>query len=83
MPIDLRSLKKFELSPAARPLGGNEPVTVIVKLKDGARLPAFVNARSEISAQIFTAELTPEQIRLLESDPNIESLSLSKRLGSY
>jgi hypothetical protein len=83
MAIDLKSLKKLESLPAsaqAGQRGDNERMLVLVKLRKGATQPSYVSARSEISAQMFSTEISAGDLARLEADPSVESVSLSRKL---
>jgi hypothetical protein len=83
MPIDLKSLKKLESLPASAQVqdrNEHERLVVLIKLRLGASRPSFVAARSDISAQIFSAEIAASDLQRLEADPAVESVSLSRAL---
>ena len=83
MTINLASLQKLETLPASEaavPRANDEPVVVLVKLRKGAFRPDYVRARGEISSQIFSAEMPASDLRRLEVDPAVESVSLARQL---
>jgi hypothetical protein len=85
MAIDLKSLKKLESLPAsaqAEVRGDDERMVVLVKLRKGATRPSYISPRSEISAQMFSAEIRAGDLAQLEADPAIESVSLARQLPS-
>jgi hypothetical protein len=83
MPVDLKSFKKLETpSPEAQAgtRGDGQRLLVLVKLRDGASQPTYIVPRAKISAQIFSVELPASDLQRLESDPAVESVSISRRL---
>jgi hypothetical protein len=83
MPIDFKSLQKLETpqpSVLGKPLDAGARVVVLVKLRDGAKRPAFVTPRTLIAPQIFSAEISAGELHQLQSDPGVESMSLSQAL---
>jgi hypothetical protein len=80
--VDLKSLKKLEPMPASSGVSraDNERLLVLVKLREGAARPAYISPRAEMGPQIFSAEITAGQLASIESDPAIESVSISQRL---
>ena len=83
MAIDYKSLKKLETLPGGGEEGSradDERLLVLVKLRKDGRRPDYVPARAEIGPQIFSAEISVGDLTLLESDPNVESVSISRRL---
>ncbi|MBR0684445.1 hypothetical protein JQ594_00835 [Bradyrhizobium manausense] len=83
MPIDFKSLKKLETvqpSEAARNMADGERLLIIVKLRDGAQKPDYVTARTDIASGIFTAEVGSGELNKLQSDPAVESMSISRRM---
>lgn len=83
MPIDFKSLKKLESLPAgsaAHPRSSTDTVEVLVKLRKGARRPAFVTPRTQISSELFSAEVPFGDVERLQSDPNVESMSISRKM---
>lgn len=83
MPVDFKSLKKLEsLQPSetARDIADDERLLVLVQLRDGARKPEYVPARSDIASGMFTAEIRGQDLRRLESDPAVQSVAISRRM---
>ncbi len=79
--MDLTKLRKLEApepSRAARPLTG--VVAAIVKVRSPRYRPPGVTVRSTISETLFTAEFPVETLLQLENDPEIESISVSRKL---
>ena len=83
MPVDFKALKKLETlqpSEAARDLSDDERLLLIVKLRDGAEKPDYVTARTDVAAGMFTAEVSAGQLHKLQSDPAVESMSISRKM---
>jgi hypothetical protein len=83
MPIDFKSLKKLETAPpsvSGKPLDSNARIVVLVKLRDGAKSPSFVTPRTQITPRMFSAEINAGELQRLQTDPGVESMSLSQTL---
>lgn len=83
MAIDLATLRKLESLPASAqsvPRGGSERLSVIVRLRKGSERPSYVEPRAEISPEIFTAVIAASDLRVLEGDPAVEAVSISREL---
>lgn len=83
MAIDFKSLKKLESLPAsalAEPRGDDDRLVVLVKLREGATRPSYILPRANIGPEIFSAEIRASELPRIESDPTIESVSISQRL---
>lgn len=80
MPIDLHSLHKLDFSAAPVAVGSGDRVLVLVRLCDGAERPGYLAARAEISHDLFSAEISVDELQRLEDDPAIQSVALSRRL---
>ena len=80
--MDLKSLKKLESMPASAGVsrGDDERLLVLIKLREGAARPGYISPRAEMGPQIFSAEINAGQLARIESDPAIESVSVSRRL---
>jgi len=81
MPVNLASLRKLETVPASELANGRsdkDRVVVLVRLHKGASRPEYVAARAEISPEIFSAEMPAGDLRRLEHDPAVASVSLSR-----
>jgi hypothetical protein len=81
--MDLKSLRKLETLPSsaqAKPRGDDERVLVLVKLRDGAAQPSYVVPRARMGTGIFSAEVRAGDLSRLDSDPAVESMSLSRPL---
>ncbi|TXL76805.1 hypothetical protein FHP25_11505 [Vineibacter terrae] len=83
MAIDFKSLKKLESLPASAQAGridDNQRFLVLVKLRDSGKRPDYVTPRSEIGSQMFSAEIEAAELKALEADPAVESVSISRRI---
>jgi hypothetical protein len=83
MAIDPKSLKKLESFPAAAqamPRDEKERLLVLVRLRDGGRRPDYVISRADVGPQIFSAEISVGDLRRLEADPDVEAVSISRRI---
>jgi len=83
MAVDFKSLKKLESLPAsalAQPRGDDDRLVVLVKLRKGATKPSYISPRAHMGPQIFSAEIRASELARIESDPTIESVSISQRL---
>jgi hypothetical protein len=84
MAIDLKTLRKVDSGPPSRQIVARdekERFVIIVKLHEGAELPAYVLVRSMISAQLFTGEVSGADLTRLETDPAVQSVALSRPLA--
>jgi hypothetical protein len=79
MPIDLRSLHKLDFSAAPTALDGDR-LLVLVRLCDGAQRPGYIAARAEISHDLFSAEISVDELARLEEDPAVQSVELSRKV---
>jgi hypothetical protein len=57
-------------------------MTAIVKVSEDGYVPEGVRCRAQIADRIFTADLSPEQLRQLDDDPRVVSVEASERLGT-
>jgi len=83
MAVDFKSLKKLESLPAfalAEPRSDDDRLVVLVKLRDGATKPSYISPRAHIDSKLFSAEIRASDLARIESDPTIESVSISQRL---
>jgi hypothetical protein len=81
--IDFKSLKKLEsltASAQAEPRSDDDRLVVLVKLREGATHPSYISPRARISSKIFSAEIRAGELARIETDPTIESVSISHRL---
>lgn len=81
--IKLEDLSKVESS-SVIPLATNalETVQAIIKVKSADYVPKCVKVRASIGPHIFTGDLKLGDLPTLERDPQVESISISKRLKS-
>jgi len=81
MSISLDDLEKVELPrTASSSIKGGDILTAIFKVKLANYVPDGVKQRARISTRLFTGSFKSEQLPKIESDENIESISLSKSL---
>lgn len=84
MRIKLDDLKKLELSgstaAAAEQLHPDDVLTAILKVKRRNYVPKGVKLRARVDDLMFTAELPAGELKEVESDRNVESVAISKRL---
>lgn len=83
MAIDLSKLRKLETpSPSvqSRRPPEEERMVVLVKLRQGSARPGYLVPRSEISAALFSTEVPASTLQRIETDPAVESVSISSRL---
>ncbi len=83
MAVDLKSLKKLESLPASalsEPRSDSDRLVVLVKLREGAHQPSYISPRAHMGPQIFSAEICAGDLQRMESDPSIESVSVTQRL---
>jgi hypothetical protein len=66
---------------SAAPLPGDaETVAVIVKVAKPGYVPPGFRVRARVDAHMFTAECSGASLRSVETDPNVESVSLARKL---
>ena len=78
---NLKKLRKLESLPASELVRGrqeDERLVVLVKLRVGSARPEYVAPRSKISDRIFSVEIKARELRGLEADPAVESVSMSR-----
>jgi hypothetical protein len=83
MSVDLKTFKKLESLPAATLAGSradNERLVVMVRLRDGAKQPSYILPRAKMGPRILTGEIKASDLVRIESDPDIESVALSRPL---
>ena len=82
MDIRLDSLKKLESASVsgAEPPKEDEVVEVIVKVRTKDYTPPSVEVRAQIDPFLFTCKIPAKSLQLLEDDPNVVSVALSKKL---
>ncbi len=82
--MDFSKLKKLEpLDARVRVVDDERVVTAIVKVKEANYHPRLLAVRNQIDSWLFTAEFKAQDLRDLESDPLVETISLAKALPSY
>ncbi len=68
---------------SALPMPGDaETVTVIVKVAQAGYVPPGFRVRARVDDHLFTADCDGASLRRIEADPNVHSVSLSRRLQS-
>jgi len=60
---------------------GEAPFPAIVEVSQPDYVPTCVRLRERVSAQMFTALITPPALQELERDPRVISISAGKLLG--
>lgn len=83
MPIDYSSMKKLETVPpsvGAKPPEQDARVVVLIKLRPGAERPEYLVPRAEIAPGMFSAEVAAGDLERIESDPAVETMSLSRAM---
>lgn len=82
--MDFSTFKKLEaLEVPPREVDGDRMVTAIVKVRQANYHPSALDVRSQIDGWLFTAQFQARKLPELESDPLVETISLSKSLPSY
>lgn len=79
MAIDTTKLNVMKIGPAVRPRPSGR-AAIIVELRAGSSLPAYLTLRAKIAGQIHTVEIDPESWDTLESDPAVLRWSAGTRL---
>jgi hypothetical protein len=82
MPIDYKSFRKLEsMPPSTQEKTGDdgEDLLVLVKLRSDGRLPDYVSPRAEMGPRMFSAQIKAGLLKQLESDPNVETVSISRQ----
>jgi hypothetical protein len=83
MPIDLTRLHKFsdvDLAKASTLHADDESFLVLIKLRPGAERPSYVTARANVNEGIFSALVTGADLKRLEFDPSVQSVSVSQQM---
>lgn len=57
--------------------------SAIVQVNRANYVPECVRLRVRLSPELFTAQVTPPALKLLEQDPLVVSISASQPLGNY
>ena len=79
--LRLRNLASRKLA-GARGESTEGSFIAIVKVSEDGYVPEGITRRAQIADRIFTAELSPEQLRQLDDDPRVVSVEPSERLGT-
>jgi hypothetical protein len=79
--MDFTKLRKLgqPVAPAQKAAPGTR-VTGIVKVKKDGYQPAKMRIRANIGDRIFTADFLSDDLAEIESDPQIEAVSLAETL---
>ena len=81
--IRLDELDKVEAdSVIALANNGSDVVQAIIKVKKPDYVPICVRLRASMSPNIFTGEFKYDDLESLQQDPEVESVSISKKLKS-
>jgi hypothetical protein len=80
--MDLSQLKKVETpSPRAQQQVPEDTVlSAILKVRKPGYRPAQVKVRANIGPHMFTGEFLARELAALEQDPQVETVSLNRRL---
>ena len=85
MKISLDNLEKVELTGTTSLAAGDEihpddSLTAIIRVSEPDYVPQEVKVRSRIDSTLITASFLGKSLKKLQSDPKVESVSLSRRL---
>ena len=85
MTISLDNLEKVELTGTTSLAAGDEihpddSLTAIIRVSEPDYVPEDVNVRARIDPTLITASFLARALEKLESDPKVESVSLSRKL---
>ena len=85
MKISLDDLEKVELTGTTSLAAGDEidpedSLTAIIRVSEPDYVPKDVNVRARIDPTLITASFLGKWLKALQSDPRVQSVSLSKRL---
>ena len=85
MKIPLDNLEKVELTGTTSLVAGDEihpddSLTAIIRVSEPDYVPKDVDVRARIDSTLITASFLAKSLEILQSDPKVESVSLSKRL---
>ncbi len=64
----------------SRAAGSDERLTAIITVNVDGYIPVYVDLRSRISADMFTAEFNASLLGRLERDPAVKSVAVSEKL---
>jgi len=82
--MDFTNLKKLEpTGPRHQEVDADRLITAVVKVRKANYHPRLLAVRSQIDSCLFTAELKARDLRELEADPLVETVSLAKTLQSF
>jgi len=86
MKISLDDLQKVEYtgttSMAGDEIDPDDSLTAIIKVSEPHYVPEEVDVRSRIDPTLITASFKGKSLKNLQSDPKVESVSLSRKLQS-
>jgi hypothetical protein len=86
MKISLDDLEKVEFtgttSTAGDEIDPDDFLTAIIKLNEPDYVPRDVEVRARIDSTLITASFNGKSLEKLQSDPKVESVSLSRKLQS-
>ena len=82
MSVDLKTVRKLSsLPPSSGALRNDDDrLVVVVRLKDGATQPTYIRTRAKMGSKILTGEIWGRDLKRIDSDPSIVSVSLSRPL---
>jgi hypothetical protein len=81
--MDFKFLKKLESLPPsalAKARNSDERLLVLVKLRKGASRPLYIVPRAQLGPEMFSSEILARDLERIESDPAVESVSVSQAL---
>jgi hypothetical protein len=74
----MKKLETVSPSVGAQPQDKDARVLVLIKLRPGAERPEYLVPRAEIAPGMFSAEVAAGDLERIESDPAVETMSLSR-----
>jgi hypothetical protein len=85
MKISLDNLEKVELAgttsmAAEDEIAPDDSLTAIIKVSEPHYVPQDVDVRARIDPTLITASFLGKSLEKLQSDPKVESVSLSRKL---
>lgn len=81
MSVDLSMFNKISGGVLFQALEPEQWIVVLVKTHSSDR-PDYLSVRTDISTQIFSAEIQADRLLLLEADANVQSFSLSQPVAA-
>lgn len=75
-----RPLSKRESNPRPEWATGTDAVEVIVKVRQPNYVPIGIKVRAQISPMLFTSTVPGADLKNLEEDPGVHSVSVSQAL---